>query len=738
MGQLSNKKALQAILDYLAELGKNSIFIRALYGALATVAAGVLLSWLAGSALVAVVTGDMEPLAAELFKIIVPGPIDSFLLFNGAPGYARVTMSAMMMEETIGITRRTSTLIFLIIPFLCLFSAAFFNVRHSAPRSDSERLQLALAQGVFYGLILALFSIFISWGGKFDLDTGMGTINANYGYSFFGTLFVTTTWGCLLSVMGAFYPRFKFNYGLLLDQFDFQYKHGPAAAIQVIKITLLLALFFTAGAVLVLILTSDEIAGTALPAGIYFTLPFAYIQALPMVALILKGAPFEASAFGEGFYLSLWRGYGMLPDTTWPWFFLVLLFIPLALSFYGGHISQKLSPRATEPWKGALYYSLAYSALSFLLVLISHLSIRIDAGGLLQMLMNVGGINMDLNILVGFALFPSLLSVFILSFIPALIGAYHHGPSSGLHAAAFSKRAGAGQKPPPLQNPAPGLKQHLEPGAIKQALLEKLPGKDAKKAPPLQATQGFTGVKVPIPQQVPSLVGIRGQFAGRQIDLCKGRVVIGRDPGAADLVYASQVEDISRKHCVVSFDPVQDRFIIEDYSTNGTYLGAGERLEPARPRTLNDGEQFYLSSPEETFKVCYKRPAGPPGAVKGANETVNAGFNAPVPGGEPVLVGIKGTFAGQKIPMGHETVTIGRDPTRAHLVYPLSADDISRRHCTVRYDRFQKVFILEDSSTNGTYTENMERLQSGSPQRLQSGTRIHLSSIEETFELRLE
>ncbi len=740
MDQLSSKKTLQEILDYLGHLGKTSFLVRALYGALAAVIGGILLLWLAGSALVAAVTGGMDPVAAELFRIIMPGPLDNFLLFNGAPGYARVTMSAMMVEETIGITRRASTLIFLIIPFACLFSAAFFNVRHNTFRSDNERLRLAVAQGVFYGLILALLALFISRGGNFDIDAGLGTINANFGYNFFGTLFVATTWGCLFSILGAFYPRFKFNYVKLLDQFDFQYKHGLAAAIQVMKITLLLALFFAAGAVLVLILTFDELAGNALPAGIFFILPLLYIQAVPMAALIIQGAPFEASALGEGFYLSLWRGYGLLPETTWPWFFVVIIIIPLFLSFYGGQISQKLSPRATEPWKSALYYSLAYSALSFLLVLISHLSIKLETGELMQALMNLGGINMNLNILVGFALLPSLMSVFIMSFIPALIGAYHFGPSSGLHAAASSNRAEAGLKLQPQIKPAPGVKKHLDLGAIKQALFEKLPGGAAEKARPLPATQGFDGVKVPTPQQVPSLIGIRGHFAGQQIDLCKGRVIIGRDPGAADLVYDPQVEDISRKHCIVSFDPVQGRIIIEDYSTNGTYLGAGERLEPAHPRSLNDGEQFYLSSPEETFEVRFKPLAAPPGAVIDYNEKVTGGgIAAAVPGqGEPVLVGIKGTFAGQKITMGYDPLTIGRDPARAHLVYPLSAGEISRSHCTVRYDRFQKVFFLEDSSTNGTYKENMKRLQSSSPQRLQSGERFYLSSKDETFELRLE
>lgn len=101
----------------------------------------------------------------------------------------------------------------------------------------------------------------------------------------------------------------------------------------------------------------------------------------------------------------------------------------------------------------------------------------------------------------------------------------------------------------------------------------------------------------------PALVGVTGQYANKVFDLGHSQVVIGRDPKMAHLVYSSDNEGISRKHCSVRFDKGSGKFVLEDYSLNGTYLIPHVRLDQGRPVYLNPGERFYLSELQELYEV---------------------------------------------------------------------------------------------------------------------------------------
>ncbi|WP_241423503.1 Ig-like domain-containing protein [Candidatus Contubernalis alkaliaceticus] len=100
----------------------------------------------------------------------------------------------------------------------------------------------------------------------------------------------------------------------------------------------------------------------------------------------------------------------------------------------------------------------------------------------------------------------------------------------------------------------------------------------------------------------PFIMGISGQFAGQRFDLVRGRLVIGRD-SSSQLVYPTSQEEISRKHCTVMYDEAAQKFILEDSSSNGTYLSSGERLFPGEQYQLNWGERFYLAQPGELFET---------------------------------------------------------------------------------------------------------------------------------------
>lgn len=102
----------------------------------------------------------------------------------------------------------------------------------------------------------------------------------------------------------------------------------------------------------------------------------------------------------------------------------------------------------------------------------------------------------------------------------------------------------------------------------------------------------------------PILVGVNGQFAGKMVDLCHGQVAIGRDPQVSQLAYPHSDNRISRKHCAISYDFNNNQFILEDTSTNGTFLYPGERLTNGQPVYLQPGSRFYLADESELFEVA--------------------------------------------------------------------------------------------------------------------------------------
>lgn len=106
-------------------------------------------------------------------------------------------------------------------------------------------------------------------------------------------------------------------------------------------------------------------------------------------------------------------------------------------------------------------------------------------------------------------------------------------------------------------------------------------------------------------QVIPVLKGINGIYAGNEIEMTD-KIIIGRDAGMAQLIYPSSSDDISRRHCGISFDGKAGKFVLEDFSSNGTFLSSNERLTPGRPYYLNPGESFYLSNVNELFEVNFR------------------------------------------------------------------------------------------------------------------------------------
>lgn len=103
-----------------------------------------------------------------------------------------------------------------------------------------------------------------------------------------------------------------------------------------------------------------------------------------------------------------------------------------------------------------------------------------------------------------------------------------------------------------------------------------------------------------------------------------------------------------------------------------------------------------------------------------------------------ILIGVSGYFAGQVIELNQNDLNIGRDSKQCQLVYPLTMEAISRKHCTLHFDKHSQSFIIEDHSTNGTYLQSGERIPKGKMIQLRPGNRFYLGSRENMFEIRWE
>ena len=124
--------------------------------------------------------------------------------------------------------------------------------------------------------------------------------------------------------------------------------------------------------------------------------------------------------------------------------------------------------------------------------------------------------------------------------------------------------------------------------------------------PPQQIPQGppQAGPKPTVAAAVrhSTVTGVSGFFAGKTIEMPSGRpMIIGRDPQQAQLVFPSDMNEISRVHCIVTFDATSQTFTVEDRSTNGTFFVNGQKINgQAR---LRSGERFYLSDPTHLFEL---------------------------------------------------------------------------------------------------------------------------------------
>jgi hypothetical protein len=102
----------------------------------------------------------------------------------------------------------------------------------------------------------------------------------------------------------------------------------------------------------------------------------------------------------------------------------------------------------------------------------------------------------------------------------------------------------------------------------------------------------------------PYLKGISGYYSGASIQLEEQPWVLGRDRDASNLVFPPDSGSISKRHCTIHYDSATGKVFLEDaWSSNGTFLASGVKLEPGRPYELRPGDKFYLADKNCLFEI---------------------------------------------------------------------------------------------------------------------------------------
>ena len=118
-----------------------------------------------------------------------------------------------------------------------------------------------------------------------------------------------------------------------------------------------------------------------------------------------------------------------------------------------------------------------------------------------------------------------------------------------------------------------------------------------KLAPPKNGLQHSS-------QKTPKLIARGGPFVGSSIAVGKEPLRIGRDPRVSQLVFSKQTKGVSKLHCSVRYSPENNGFYLEDHwSSYGTYLETGTKMQPGEPVFLGIGSRFYIAEPGYLFEL---------------------------------------------------------------------------------------------------------------------------------------
>lgn len=100
------------------------------------------------------------------------------------------------------------------------------------------------------------------------------------------------------------------------------------------------------------------------------------------------------------------------------------------------------------------------------------------------------------------------------------------------------------------------------------------------------------------------IIGISGYYENKVFSMESGKLVIGRNYKACNIIYPEDTAGISGIHCEIGYDPSINRCVLMDKgSTYGTFLSSGEKLAAGRQYYLSLHDSFYLASEFNKFQI---------------------------------------------------------------------------------------------------------------------------------------
>jgi hypothetical protein len=98
------------------------------------------------------------------------------------------------------------------------------------------------------------------------------------------------------------------------------------------------------------------------------------------------------------------------------------------------------------------------------------------------------------------------------------------------------------------------------------------------------------------------IIGVEGGLRGHKFDAPSGKaILLGRDEAVCHIKLSEDAEKVSRKHCSVLYDGQNQRFLVTDYSSNGTFLQGGQRIEHGKTITVPRGMIICLGDGGNSF-----------------------------------------------------------------------------------------------------------------------------------------
>lgn len=102
----------------------------------------------------------------------------------------------------------------------------------------------------------------------------------------------------------------------------------------------------------------------------------------------------------------------------------------------------------------------------------------------------------------------------------------------------------------------------------------------------------------------PRLMCVAGEYVGAEFEIGPNEMlVIGRDPLRCNIVLAESNEKVSRKHCAISYNSEKDVYLVNDFSSNGTFVAANRKLMNGVETELSHGTQLIIGNSKNVFML---------------------------------------------------------------------------------------------------------------------------------------